>query len=134
MQPRTAPQCHSNPNSAGLRDQRLPLPQARTYPPGSWTRGPQRSETASRTRPTEPACSDTTTTRVPAHQLTKSLTRARWGLRCQTTRIAELEAELGRCEARADGYRADIKSVTEQLEEAQPGALLSLHDVSGGAR
>jgi len=86
-------------------------------------------------RPTDRPCSDIRKKARPAtSNLTKSLTRARWGLRRQTTRIAELRAELERREARAAQYRGQVATFSEQLAEVDPDALDSTHDVSGGAR
>lgn len=85
--------------------------------------------------PTEQACSDITKQARPAStSITKALTRARWGLRRQTNRIAELQAELARREARAAQYRGEVATFSEQLAEVDPDAFDSTHDVSGGAR
>lgn len=66
--------------------------------------------------------------------LTKRLTHARWGLRRQTARLAELREEVDRRERAAAGYRRDVDRLRAELEATDPSALSRLHDVSGGAR
>ncbi|MCG8590670.1 MAG: hypothetical protein MJE66_15370 [Proteobacteria bacterium] len=93
-----------------------------------------RRATAPTSRPTTVLCSDTTRTGLPTLSLSKRLSHARWGLRMQTRRLAELTQEVERREARAAAYRADVQRLSAELEAADPAAMAALHDVSGGAR
>lgn len=93
-----------------------------------------RRATAPTTPPTSVLCSDNARTAIPTLSLSKRLSHARWGLRMQTRRLAELTQEVERREARAAAYRADVQRLSAELEDADPAAMAALHDVSGGAR
>lgn len=64
----------------------------------------------------------------------KALTRARYAVRINNARMAELREELERREAKAVGLQAELKRATAELLAVDPDGFLRLHDVSGGVR
>lgn len=95
---------------------------------------PKQTATGPAPLATNRRCSDNTDhDQSQVLRLTKRLSHARWGLRRQRNRLAELRSELARREARQAQYTAEAEAARAQLEAIAPDALASLHDVSGGA-